>query len=89
MSVNVPHCSFSFLLYQLNYAFLQRLSSITPLASGTCARLPSSMMTATFHKLTADDGCEYPHRQAAAADSTERGASSVSDYYYQGSLGEG
>ncbi|MFI7172188.1 MobF family relaxase [Rhodococcoides fascians] len=34
-----------------------------------------------LHKLTAGDGYEYLTRQVAAADSTERGASSLADYY--------
>ncbi|WP_230591961.1 MobF family relaxase [Rhodococcoides fascians] len=34
-----------------------------------------------LHKLTAGDGYEYLTRQVAAADSTERGPSSLADYY--------
>lgn len=34
-----------------------------------------------LHKLTAGDGYEYLTRQVAAADSTERGAASLADYY--------
>ncbi|WP_052493337.1 MobF family relaxase [Rhodococcus sp. MEB064] len=34
-----------------------------------------------LHKLTAGDGYEYLTRQVAAADSTERGATSLADYY--------
>ncbi|OAK53813.1 MobF family relaxase [Rhodococcoides kyotonense] len=34
-----------------------------------------------LHKLTAGDGYEYLTRQVAAADSTERGVSSLADYY--------
>ena len=34
-----------------------------------------------LHKLTAGDGYSYLTRQVAAADSTERGASSLADYY--------
>ncbi|WP_354563365.1 MULTISPECIES: MobF family relaxase [unclassified Rhodococcus (in: high G+C Gram-positive bacteria)] len=34
-----------------------------------------------LHKLTAGDGYEYLTRQVAAADTTERGASSLADYY--------
>ena len=44
-----------------------------------------SLVQSTFvmglHKLTAGDGYEYLTRQVAAADSTERGASSLADYY--------
>ena len=39
------------------------------------------MMTATLHKLTAGDGYEYLTRQVAAADSTEMGSNSLSEYY--------
>src|SRR6478609_10010126 len=35
----------------------------------------------TLHKLTAGDGYTYLTRQVAAADSTERGYSSLGDYY--------
>ena len=35
----------------------------------------------TLHKLTAGDGYTYLTRQVAVADSTERGYSSLGDYY--------
>jgi len=35
----------------------------------------------SLHKLTAGDGYTYLTRQVAAADSTERGFSSLGDYY--------
>ncbi len=38
-------------------------------------------MTATLHKLSAGDGYTYLTRQVAAGDSTERGYSSLGDYY--------
>ncbi|TPG25591.1 MobF family relaxase [Mycolicibacterium hodleri] len=38
-------------------------------------------MVMTLHKLTAGDGYLYLVRQVAAADSTERGRSSLADYY--------
>ena len=38
-------------------------------------------MVMTLHKLTAGDGYLYLVRQVAAADSTERGRSTLSDYY--------
>lgn len=38
-------------------------------------------VTATLHKLSAGDGYTYLTRQVAAADSTERGYSSLGDYY--------
>ncbi|MEC3919295.1 MobF family relaxase [Nocardia sp. CDC160] len=38
-------------------------------------------MTATVHKLSAGDGFEYYLRQTAAHDVSERGRSSLSDYY--------
>lgn len=34
-----------------------------------------------LHKLTAGDGYTYLTRQVAAADSTERGAASLAEYY--------
>ncbi len=38
-------------------------------------------MAATLHKLTAGDGYLYLIRQVAAADSTERGRNTLSEYY--------
>ena len=38
-------------------------------------------MVMTLHKLTAGDGYLYLVRQVAAADSTERGRSTLADYY--------
>ena len=38
-------------------------------------------VTVTLHKLTAGDGYTYLTRQVAAADSTERGYTSLGDYY--------
>ncbi len=43
--------------------------------------LVQSAFVMGLHKLTAGDGYEYLTRQVAAADSTERGASSLADYY--------
>jgi hypothetical protein len=39
------------------------------------------MVMMTLHKLTAGDGYTYLTRQVAAHDSTERGYSSLGDYY--------
>ncbi|GAT11679.1 TrwC relaxase [Mycolicibacterium novocastrense] len=39
------------------------------------------VMVMTLHKLTAGDGYLYLVRQVAAADSTERGRSTLADYY--------
>src|SRR5690349_10892619 len=39
------------------------------------------LMVMSLHKLTAGDGYEYLTRQVAAMDSTERGNSSLADYY--------
>ncbi|MGD9620702.1 MAG: hypothetical protein AB7G47_10740 [Mycolicibacterium sp.] len=38
-------------------------------------------MVMTLHKLTAGDGYLYLVRQVAAADTTERGRSTLADYY--------
>ncbi|MFP5284073.1 MAG: relaxase domain-containing protein, partial [Actinomycetes bacterium] len=38
-------------------------------------------MTASLHKLTAGDGYTYLTRQVAVTDSTERGRSTLADYY--------
>ncbi|WP_280423168.1 MobF family relaxase, partial [Nocardia carnea] len=39
------------------------------------------MVTATLHKITAGDGYEYYTRQVAAHDASERGRSSLADFY--------
>ena len=41
----------------------------------------SAGVTVSLHKLTAGDGYTYLTRQVAAADSTERGYTSLGDYY--------
>ena len=60
-------------------------ANIDPHTSCTMELRVFSLVQSAFvmglHKLTAGDGYEYLTRQVAVADSTERGASSLADYY--------